>query len=171
MVIRPAIPQDAEAIARLHIASWQATYTMELPQAFLTGQDLAARSAHWRSRIDKGTHVLLAEEDEALVGFVAFGSAHAPDSASNRDWEIHNLHVHPARHNQGIGGVLFQKAASIGRQHGAPVLRLWVVRTNTSARKFYERLGMHLDGTEQEHTVAPGLVFDEVRYALELGDA
>jgi ribosomal protein S18 acetylase RimI-like enzyme len=111
---------------------------------------------------------VVAEEDDVLVGFVACGPAHDAESLRNNEWEIHNLHVAPTRHGQGIGSALFESAVRLGRERGAAALMLWVVRTNTDARAFYERRGMLHDGGEQEHSIAPGLVLHEVRYKMAL---
>jgi ribosomal protein S18 acetylase RimI-like enzyme len=168
MNVRKATLMDAPDIARLHIASWRATYLNELPPDFLAQQDLEVRTARWRARFAKGIHVLLAEEAGALVGFVSFGPAHDPESFKAGDWEIHSLHVDPARHGQGIGRELFEQAVRACHEQLATGVMLWVVRTNRHARSFYERMGMRHDGGEQDHTVAPGIVFHEVRYRLPL---
>jgi len=168
MVIRQATKSDIPEIARLHIASWRATYVKELPEDFLASQDLEGRTARWQARFAEGVQVLVAEDAGALVGFVAFGPAHDPESFREGDWEIHNIHVEPSRHGQGIGRALFERAVSACREHGAAGVMLWVVKTNAAARAFYERLGMRHDGGEQEHTVQPGMVLHEVRYRMPL---
>ena len=168
MITRSANRRDAAEIARLHIESWRATYVNDLPPDFLAEQDLAGRTARWEARFAEGVHVLLAEDAGALVGFVAFGPAHDPESFEAGDWEIHNIHVDPARHGQGIGRALFERAVCASREHGASGVMLWVVRTNRNARDFYEHMGMLNDGGEQEHTVQPGISLHEVRYRLPL---
>jgi ribosomal protein S18 acetylase RimI-like enzyme len=181
-MVRRAEVGDAEAIARLYIASWQATYANELPADFLAGQDLSAHKAAWQSKIRQGVDVLVVEQGGALVGFVACGPPRQgqpagaestggdPPAGEDREewWQIYSIHVNPARHREGIGRVLFDGALRLGQDRGAKDLMLWVVRTNTPARAFYERRGMYLDGVEQAHTVGPGLVFDEVRYRMKL---
>lgn len=170
MVVRQATARDAEEIARLQIASWQATYVNELPADFLATQDLAARTEGWQCQIEQGTEVLLAEEDGRLVGFVACGPARYGGSQEPREWQIYNLHSAPSRHGRGIGSVLFERAVRLGRAWGARDLMLWVVRTNTTARTFYEHRGMRPDGVEQEGHIAPGIFLDEIRYRMNLAD-
>lgn len=169
MLIRQATIEDAQEIARLHIVSWQATYANELPSDFLAGLDLGARTARWRGQIEQGVQVLLAEEDGFLIGYVSCGPAQYGESLRPEEWQIYNLHVTPPRHGQGIGSVLFDRAVQLGRQSGATGLMLWVVRTNTNARAFYERKGMRHDGISQEGHFAPGAVLDEIRYKMTLG--
>mgnify|MGYP001616585593 CR=1 FL=1 len=58
MTLKRAKAEDAERVARRHIASWCATYTRELPADFRATQDLAERTAVWRDQIDKGVTVI-----------------------------------------------------------------------------------------------------------------
>ena len=168
MVIRQATTKDIPEIARLHIASWCATYVEELPPEFLASQDLEGRTARWKARFAEGVKVLVAEAAGALVGFVAFGPAHDPESFKAGDWEIHNIHVEPSRHGQGIGRLLFERAIRACREHGAAGVMLWVVKTNAKARAFYDHMGMRHDGGEQDHTVQSGIALHEVRYRMPL---
>jgi hypothetical protein len=85
-MLAEAREEDAERIARLHIASWQATYARELSQAFLQNQDLPARTAEWRRQLDSGVVVLLVKDGDGIAGFVACGPA--PSAARLGEWEI-----------------------------------------------------------------------------------
>jgi len=158
---------DAERIARLHIASWQATYTRELSPTFLLNQDLSARAAEWRRRIADGGVVLIAEQMRELAGFVSCGPAKGA-FAGPGEWEIYNLHVARACQGKGLGSELFDAAAALGRERGARELVLWVVDTNGSARAFYEHKGMQWDGAEQERALGAESLH-EVRYRLDWG--
>jgi GNAT superfamily N-acetyltransferase len=161
---------DAEAIARLHIASWRAAYRGLLPDAFLDSQDLADRSETWRRKLaDSGTTVLLAEASAGLLGFCACGPSHDRDADTTTVWEIYNLHVAPDRRGQGIGGRLFDAAVSLGLEHGARDLTLWVLDGNTPAERFYRQKGMTPDGARQSRTVGPDAIFAEVRYRVRIG--
>jgi ribosomal protein S18 acetylase RimI-like enzyme len=166
-VIVPATEGDAERIARLHIASWQATYARELSQEFLQHQDIAARTAEWRRRLTDGGLVLLAIEGDEAVGFVSCGPPESGDGKAD-EWEIYNLHVASWWRGQGYGRQLFDAAVEIGRRRGARELVLWVVGTNAPARTFYERKGMVADGGTQEHQVTPRERLREVRYRRRL---
>jgi ribosomal protein S18 acetylase RimI-like enzyme len=165
-ILAAAREQDAEAIARLHIASWQATYASELPRAFLQGQDLAARTAEWRRSIAEGVAVLIVRDGTEIVGFVACGPVRS-DPTNAGEWEIYNLHVAPLRHGEGLGSQLFDAAARRGREGGAKALVLWVVKTNRAARGFYEGKRMRADGGEQQHVLGGEAKLDEVRYRMD----
>jgi ribosomal protein S18 acetylase RimI-like enzyme len=166
-VIVPATEGDAERIARLHIASWQATYSRELSQEFLRRQDLAGRTSEWRRRLAAGDDVLLATEGEDAVGFVACGPPQGGEGPV-AEWEIYNLHVAPSWQGRGHGSQLFDAAVEIGRRRGARELVLWVVNSNDGARAFYGRKGMLPDGGAQEHRVSPEERLREVRYRRAL---
>ena len=162
MLVR-AREDDAERIAGLHIASWQATYKAELSEALLQHQDHAARTAEWRHLLAEGVVALLAVEGDGVAGFVACGPGRgAPRSTT--EWEIYNLHVAPLRQGKGLGSQLFDAAVELGQERGARELVLWVVKTNCVAREFYERKGMRWDGGEQEHAVTATERLAEVRY-------
>lgn len=165
-MLRTAREEDAERVASLHLASWHVTYTSELSPAFRDNQDVAVWSANWRAEIATGLEVILAEDGDTLEGFVACGPSRGRTSQRG-GWEIYNLHTAPGRYGAGIGTSLFNAAADRGRQQGARQLFLWVVKTNSKARAFYEARGMRLDGGEQEHHVGDEVLY-EVRYCLEL---
>lgn len=79
-----------------------------------------------------------------LLGFVAYD-----------DRELHALYVTPTAWGQGIGARLLVAAG--------PVQHLWVLRDNSRGRRFWERHGWVLDGTERE---AYGVV--ELRYRRDV---
>ncbi|HYT69935.1 MAG TPA: GNAT family N-acetyltransferase [Gemmatimonadales bacterium] len=161
---------DAEAIARLHIASWRAAYRGLLPDAFLDSQDLAERTDMWRGKLtDSSTTVLVAEAAAGMLGFCACGPSHDPDADTSTVWEIYNLHVTPDLRGGGIGGRLFDAAVSLGLQHGARDLTLWVLHGNSPAERFYQHKGMTPDGARQSRAVGPDVTFAEVRYRVRIG--
>lgn len=165
-MLKTAHEDDAERVARLHLASWRVTYTSELSEAFRDGQSTEAWTAKWRAEIASGVHVILAEDGDMLEGFVACGPP--LDSTSELGgWEIYNLHTAPGRYGSGVGTSLFNAAAERGREHRSRQLVLWVVKSNFKARAFYEGKGMQLDGGEQDHRVGEETLH-EVRYRVEL---
>ncbi|MEC2495887.1 GNAT family N-acetyltransferase [Bacillus cereus] len=95
-------------------------------------------SFHWLDRnemtvedFDKhteGEHILLAEEDNHILGFA---SLYLPENF------IHNLFVHPEFFGKGVGRQLLH--ASIEKMN-IP-LRLKCVSKNQKALKFYENMG------------------------------
>jgi ribosomal protein S18 acetylase RimI-like enzyme len=167
--IRSAASCDAESIARLHIASWQAAYRTELPASFLSSQDLEKRTSAWQTQLtNPTTRVLVAEQEQRLLGFCASGPARDADTDPAAWWEIYNLHVSPERRGGGIGSELFDQGVMLALQSSAQELVLWVVISNHPARRFYEKKGMAADGAEQLHQLADDVALREVRYRMAL---
>ena len=59
-MIRKALPSDAQAIAQVHISSWQAAYRDVMPAQFLKGLEstLARREAYWVRSIASGQSIV-----------------------------------------------------------------------------------------------------------------
>ena len=66
MVIRAATPADAEAIGRMHSASWREAYWSMLPEDFFSDQGEAAR-------IDGRRRILAASSDATVLRIAAEG--------------------------------------------------------------------------------------------------
>ncbi len=161
---RGGVP-DGEAVARLHIDSWRATYQSELPAWYLDGLDLTARTAQWRSRIAQpGVRILMAVCGDAAAGFAAFGPSRDPDLDPSLWSQLYNFHVAPSQRGQGVGLRLWQTMLAESVPSGSTGLTLWVVPTNQGARQFYERRGLRADGQTQFESLAPGAGFEELRY-------
>ena len=144
---RPAGFGDAEAIARVHVASWRETYPGLVPQPMLDRLSVAGRTRSWRSTLRRPpavsrTAVFVAEWNRIIVGFAAGGAQRS--SALRRAGftaEIDAIYVLRAAQGQGLGRLLMASLAQtfVDRGHGAA--SLWVLRENAAARRFYERLG------------------------------
>jgi L-amino acid N-acyltransferase YncA len=171
--IREARSEDAPAIARVHIRSWQQAYRGQLPDAFLAALDagLERRTRNWAAQIagagQGGRRVLVAEQDTSLVGFVAFGPAEGEAQELNLG-EVYAIYLDPAHWSRGYGRSLFQAAIDGMRAAGFKEAVLWVLDSNQRARRFYEIAGWKADG--QSKTEERGeAVLNEVRYRFTLG--
>jgi GNAT superfamily N-acetyltransferase len=76
-----------------------------------------------------GHEVVVAEVGDRPAGFAALDGD-----------ELAHLYVHPGLQGRGIGDALLARVQEL-RPAG---FRLWVFQRNTSARRFYERRGLHL---------------------------
>lgn len=162
-VYREARPGDAEAIARLHAKSWRETYRGEFPDAFLDGDLFAERLSVWLERLEKPPHpqfVLLALEGTELLGFVCAYGAHDTEWGSLID----NLHVAKSAKRSGIGTSLMRRAGVwLAETHPTQGVYLWVLESNISARRFYERLGARNAGVSTME-VQGGAIVRSCRY-------
>jgi ribosomal protein S18 acetylase RimI-like enzyme len=153
-VIRPGTPEDAEALARVHVETWQVAYAHALPEDRLRTLSVADRAdMHRRSP------PLVAEVDGAVVGFVAVGPTH--DEIG--DGELYAIYVHPDHWGTGVGRALIEAGEKRLRELGHRDAHLWVLEDNPRARRFYEAAGWSTDGTQRQ-IQAFGFVLDEVRY-------
>jgi len=166
--LRRAVEADAEAIAALHVRSWQYAYRGQLPDSFLDhlSNEVDTRIDFWRTHIAtsySGRHEIWAiDVDAQLNGFAALGPARDDkmDSAS----ELYAIYVDPDRWRRGLGSELLAHAARrfIGLGYSAAIL--WVLESNLRARRFYERAGWTLDGGTKTENLPDGTELHEVRY-------
>jgi ribosomal protein S18 acetylase RimI-like enzyme len=160
---RPARPSDAEAIAHLHARSWRENHRGAFRDAYLDGDLPGERLRVWRERLDDPPEhqlVQLAVDGASLLGFVCAYGAHDPEWGSLVD----NLHVAHGSKRTGIGSSLMrQVGASLAPRHPGVGVYLWVLEGNSSARRFYERLGAHNAGVSTMETHG-GAVVRSCRY-------
>jgi ribosomal protein S18 acetylase RimI-like enzyme len=170
LLIRPATVDDAEGIARVHIATWQRAYAHALPAAYLDGLELAPRVERWRSNIGEAAppvQAYVAVVDDRVVGFVAVGPQRADGWGQG---EVYAIYVHPDHWSTGAGWALLDRGVVHLREAGFTEVSLWVLADNPRARRFYERYGLTFDGTTKQDTIGAdsphATVVDEVRYRL-----
>ena len=165
--IRRARPEDARAVAEVHVGSWRHAYRGLLPDAYLDRLSVEDREAMWREAFgepDEGAFV--AESDGRIVGFAAFGPSRDED-AGDGIGEIPAIYVEPSTVGRGVGRELIEAATAALREAGHRRATLWVLEANERARRFYEKAGWAWDGTVDRHD------FDcanepVVRYAVDL---
>lgn len=169
-VIRPAAVNDAEAIATVHVRTWQSAYRGQLPDDYLDGlsRELPARTAMWRTEISTPRspkhEVWVAGVDKRIDGFVALGPARDADPSVSG--EIYAIYVSPDRWGRGQGRTLFSHATNRLASFGYAEAILWVLESNRRARRFYEIAGWSADGGTKLETSPNGMELREVRYRI-----
>ncbi|MCW2768012.1 MAG: Acetyltransferase family protein [Nocardioides sp.] len=145
IVIRRAVPVDAEPLTRLHLDCWDDAYTGLIPQELLDARrtNVPERVDFWRGALEDADPVFLAEGPEGLLGFAGAGPGR--DNDVETDLELKVLYVRASHWGTGVGYALFEEAV------GDRAAYLWVLANNQRAIHFYERQGFRLDGTEDEH--------------------
>lgn len=166
--IREAEPRDAEAVARIHVRSWQAAYRGQLSDAYLDGLSVEERLGQHRAALESpGPHrTWVAEEDGRVVGFAVTGPSQDAD-ADERTGELYAIYLDPDRFGAGIGKRLLDHALADLRERGFRTATLWVLETNERARRFYEREGWRADGLSTRERV-DGEMRPTVRYRILL---
>lgn len=163
-MIRPAIPDDAEAIARVHVRTWQGAYGHVFPVEELEGISVEARAASWRGMLERG-RTYVAERDGEVVGFASAGASRDDDGSGIG--ELYAIYVDPAHWDSGAGRELAIWADGTLRREGFTEATLWVLDDNPRARRFYEAGGWRLDGATRVGTHL-GVETHEVRYSKSL---
>jgi ribosomal protein S18 acetylase RimI-like enzyme len=139
-MVRPAILDDAPAIARVHVASWRSTYRTILPGDFLESLTDAGYAERWKRFIGEGSsRVYVVEHAGEVVAFASGGRERAGETGYSG--ELYAIYVLDAFQRRGHGRELV-KAVVVGlREMGLEDMIIWVLRDNEPARNFYERLG------------------------------
>lgn len=165
---RPATIDDCRAIAEVHVASWQTTYRGQFPDRFLDELSVPEREERWRESflLKKWGDCLVAERDGAVVGFVNYGQGKDADAIAGGG-EVYAIYLLSSAQGMGIGACLWNQALDCLRAQGFREARVWVLDTNYSARRFYERMGCVLEGA-QKPAIIDGAEIIEVRYCVAL---
>lgn len=157
-MIRPATPDDAEAVARVHVETWRAAYAHALSPEGLVGLSVTQRA-----EMHRRSPPVVAEVDGEIVGFVSVGPGADPDT----DGELYAIYVLPDHWGGGIGRALMQAGEERLRELGHRHAILWVLEDNPRARRFYEAAGWTLDGTRRPIEIF-GQPVPEIRYEKSL---
>ena len=174
--IREATIEDAQAIATIHVDSWQAAYRGILPETYLANLAVTQRSEAWRKSIVAGrprvlvahadTHFETAAAAETILGWVAFGDARDGDK-DHRWGEVETLYIAPAFWRKGIGRRLIDAARVALHSAGYTNVALWVLLDNRRARAFYKRSGFVCDNSSRGVQLG-GKWLTELRYCCAL---
>ncbi len=117
------------------------TYEIAFGAGFPTPEDLRHHLEtrlsldNWRDYLTASC-VLMARDDESLVGFVQFGPR--PEAGQ---MELTRLYVEPELQGQGVGSALLRAALAAPEMAVAREIWLDVWRENPGARRLYERFG------------------------------
>jgi L-amino acid N-acyltransferase YncA len=136
--IRVATVQDAGAIARVHVESWQTTYAGIVPEDYLANLDVVQREASWREWLTFDVDVFVAEVDGEVVGFVGGGAIREP--VKGFDAELFAIYLLREAQRRGIGMALLKRLAGSLGERGFGSMVAWVLEDNSSGG-FYSRSG------------------------------
>ncbi|HLU45890.1 MAG TPA: GNAT family N-acetyltransferase [Natronosporangium sp.] len=176
--VRPAAPDDAAAVAALHVRSWRHTYAGIVPDQVLDhlATTVDQRAERYRRQwADPASpfRCLVVTEGEHVLGFVLYGPYRLAEQQLDQSvGEVLAIYLDPPHLGRGAGRTLLDAAVTALRAQGFSEVRLWVMEENTRARRFYERYGFTPDGTHHlfRLTAPDGseTAIPEVRYALPL---
>lgn len=157
---------DAEGIARVHVETWRATYPGQVPDSVLAAITEEKRAQMWRGILSRDTQdyrcyvAVAGSEHGEVVGFADGGPARP--GVEGFGGEIFAIYLLPAMQGKGIGKRLLLELAAEMVDLGFVDAYLWVLATNTPARRFYEAMGGH-EVARQSLTMG-GAEVEEVAY-------
>ena len=139
LTIRPAAPNDAQAVARIRVLGWRFAYQGLVPQGYLDSLSIAENTERMRGYLSQlpqnlppsrsesvqgssdgeKRSFMLAVRDDAVLGFCHFSAA--PNNADRPErttpggemaGRLHSLYIDPDALGQGIGHALMSHALS-----------------------------------------------------------
>jgi GNAT superfamily N-acetyltransferase len=170
--VRPARVEDAAQIAAVHVASWQDGYRGLVPQDYLDGLDAAVwttRRVHRLQHIDwsRGGCFVVTDDHGELAGFTHAGASRDDDSGTAAVGEVYAIYLAPDAWGKGFGRALMAAALAQLAKCGYREATLWVLDSNTRARRFYAAAGFKPDGAVKVDN-SRGFPLAEVRYRQSL---
>jgi GNAT superfamily N-acetyltransferase len=170
MLLRPAEPVDAMAVARVHVRSWQAGYRGLLPDAYLDGLRAEERAERYdfASTNTRAPATMVATDGGMICGFATTAAARDSDLAEYG--ELFALYVDPEWWGRGVGVSLISAARERLRELGFRNAALWLLAGNVRAERFYGLDGWLPDGLSRTDTIW-GVTVHEVRWRRALDRA
>jgi GNAT superfamily N-acetyltransferase len=170
--IRSARIEDAEALATVHVRSWQAAYAGLIPQRYLDSLRVDMRRLErWRRGLAAtawpSTGTLVAESDGRVVAFAGISPSRDDDQDSATVGEVQAIYAVPEAWGRGIGRALMEASLERLACAGFSSATLWVLDTNTRARRFYEAGPWRPDGATKRDDRGD-FVLQEIRYGCQL---
>ena len=141
--VRVATPLDAEAMARVEVATWRASYAGILPALHLGSMSVPRAQARWlrtigMARSDALAITLVAERGGEVIGFASGGARLGPTPRMAR---LDMLYVLPAAQRVGAGRSLLCAFALRAVDAGVSSMWLDVLANNDPGRRFYRAMG------------------------------
>jgi GNAT superfamily N-acetyltransferase len=151
--VRDARPEDALAVAGVHVRAWQLAYRGIFLDEFLDGlraEERASRYAFGSSDPD-APQTILALADGAVCGFATVGPSRDADAPAAG--EVCALYIDPMHWATGVGRLLMEHGYTRLREHGFDEAILWLLVGNERAERFYRADGWEPDGSHREEDV------------------
>lgn len=166
--IRPAVPEEAQTLAALHVRTWQEAYAALLPEEYLRSLTPSQRLPMWQLILDSPDRVAIfvAVVEDKLVGFSCGGVSNDNDAGASTG-EMWSIYLLQEFWNKGIGRELHDFLIEELAKRGFEDAALWVMESNERTRRWYERQGWTLDGSQRTVELW-GTMVPEVRYGRPL---
>ncbi len=169
MLVRQAKPEDAKAIAAIHVQAWQVAYQGTVPQVYLDSLSVGSRERFWQQTLDQRTSdTWVVEEGSKVLGWI--NAARSRDSdAGPSIGEVWAIYVDPPQWRRGIGRLLWREAERHLSASGFSEATLWVLKYNSPAIAFYESNGFVVESGSEKAITRGGAELREIRLRKRLG--
>ena len=144
--IRPAVSDDMQRVAQVHVESWQGSFKGIAPQAYLNEMSVEKRLKAFSERRGEEFYGMLVavDQDAGIVGFADFGRPNLP---GNFDAQIFSFYFLPEFQRRGLGELLFRRC--VGRLKNDGVASLCLDSLEVSPyRAFYSKMGGTIVGND-----------------------
>jgi predicted N-acetyltransferase YhbS len=155
--VRPARPEDVAEIARIQIDTWRSAYASILPEPVIAALSVDTARAAWQEAVGAPPtprhHVLVAQEQQSVVGFVALApldpqadEPQPPGTSPASTFTLGPLLVEPRWGRRGHGSRLLAAAVDHALGDGMSAAVAWVPEADTVTREFLVEAGWAPDG-------------------------
>lgn len=141
VVIRSALPDDANAMALVHMSSWATVYAKFMDERIIRAFSAGESAERFRGFLQDDScrsFVAITPIDGKIVGIATGGPVRRVPSVC--DAELYRLHVLPDFQGRRIGIRLMLRVASSLKEAGSSRMLVRVFSANP-ARSFYEHKG------------------------------
>lgn len=162
MQVRDARAADAEAISEIYNDAVLNTTAIWNDVTV----DAADRAAWIAQRQESGFPVLVATDDDDVVGYATYGSFRPHDGF--RHTVEHSVYVRGDQRGSGIGGTLMTQLIERARENGVHVMVAAIESGNTGSLRLHEKFGFVETGRMPEVGTKFGRWLDLVLLQLAL---
>lgn len=175
--VRPALPDDAPALGRIHAANFLDTLACglgELPAGLAEELDPELFVEQWRAAITappSAKHrVVTALAEARVVGFAAIAPTEQlyedATGSTGPEAEVVALEVGAGDRRLGHGSRLLATATDILRATGAGAVQVWCVPEDEARVRFLVSAGFQPRGVRRRYDVAGASLTENAWYAL-----
>jgi len=174
VAVRLMTESDIQAVSAIRVTGWQAAYPGMVPQAYLDAlsvehDTVLRRERFHRQSVTAITNFVATDAENEVAGWACLGPYRGTDAEDPASGELYAIYVKPSLIGTGVGRELIRAVHQHAAARGFHTLRLWVLRDNARARRFYERAGYAPDGDTKEDEFA-GAPVTEVRYRITVAE-
>src|SRR5437016_5049724 len=145
VAVRRAEGDDAAAIARIYVESWNAGFGDLMPPRVLDDDEIG----RWKDDLVAGRcQWWVVDRHSQLAGFVGIGPSRDPVDAELG--ELDTIAVDPSHWRTGVGRALMAVALDALAQAGFSEAILWTPAGYERAASFYRSTGWIADGTTRD---------------------